>query len=67
MNSTSYIVLRRYDECFTDIVFVTSDREKAIQVRDVAQTVFREDYFFIAEFDDGEMEGFYEIALKGLV
>lgn len=62
-----YIVQRFYDEDYSDIVSVTTDKERAVSIAEVAQTVFQEDYFAVLEFDDGEMTNFYKIALKGLV
>lgn len=62
-----YVVQRFYDEDYSDVVSVTTDKERAVSIAEVAQTVFPEDYFAVREFDDGEMTNFYKIALKGLV
>jgi hypothetical protein len=62
-----YIVQRFYDEDYSDIVFVTTDQEKATSVATVAQTIFPEDYFTVFSFDDGEITGLYEDMLKDVI
>lgn len=62
-----YVVQRFYDEDYSDVVSVATDKERALSITKVAQTVFPEDYFAVWEFDDGEITNFYKIALKGLV
>ena len=62
-----YVVQRFYDEDYSDIVSVTTDKERATSVATIAQNVFPEDYFAVLSFDEGEITEFYKIALKGLV
>ena len=64
MNNTTYIVQRCYDECFTDIVLVTSDKEKAYSFSKKFQEIFPDDEIWVLNWKDGVMPYNYELELR---